>query len=1320
MQTISFSKIKLGFLFLLSSLIQNTFAQSMERSIGGSGGSAASSLGEQFGTTFDFSTGKATIQVPVAILGGRSLAVSYSLSYQTGGVKATDVSKEVGLGWNLVGGGSIVRQVRGLPDQILPLGSYPSRKIFHCPRELDIYGFYHSSETYAGDAIGTFRNMSANKMNNMDIYSLYENRDELISSINDWTSIGSQGWYNTPFGNIPNFSDWNEKANIAKWDAASDLFSYSCPAGSGSFTVNQFGEIINSTPNGLKIEFILPSTEAEADGGYWQITDLAGVRFSFGKSIINRGKSSFSTKLFKANNLGWNLVDSKAKEYFSDLPNSWQLETIESSTSNETIEFTYIKTTNSITTTSHFAEAFNQSAHYLDDAPFTELGFDNNQFWIEVNGQLGNCSTDDLDEISLKKLESTTKSDFFKISKVQLGDEARVRFTYKPLTNQYEPSDIVSQWDDFDQVNAIILERKRKGAFETIETTHLTYGFFHVGATPVKRAKLIQIEKENRAGEKRLVNRFEYFDPKDVSHVWGTVAYDHWGYFTIKNGYDPAQKVETGIGPKNFSSVNPFENRQSENVGFEPFTTGPASNFYAAQKNTDFLSTLGYSIKQIYARGGARLEFEYERNSSMGYNYSDYPYNMTKKWVGGLRIKAITSQIESASKKVNVRYGDYSDVDNLNPSGRLYSDVLSYGNEAFIATRKGFSIVCNDLDWTLYYDYSLQIMDKPVNQLFDAQGNHVRYSKVCIFEENGELGRSEVHFNSYPELFQQPIYQGSIRNAVLAQSGIIPHRRLVGKFDPANWWKSNNDWGHFLGTPKKSEVFRADGSLLARVENTYSIEEWGAVNFNYEVKDLVIDGVQSNYPEQVMRQYFSENKMSCRFTRLAETKTFNFNPDESHSEIKTTFINRTDFPWLVRRKETQTSLGERVAFEESRLALDFLTPNPSGTQGFPDGTSSLCKTIKISLKRNGGFDPIESTSGYSTPEGEFITGYSFAFKRLILRNPENNSISLEAILAPEVAGNPDYDFNLHIPHLSETYQLKHNRPIPRTGSEAFLPLKFIGEIGEFAFDSRVKKVADVLRYDRYFNPVLIKDYYGRKSGFKFYRHGTNPIGGTLPDGLGSVGVLNFEGKEENPQSPDFYFPEVVGLTNGNGIAFSPDAFTGNGSILLKFGESPILELVQGGETGKPVKAVDVSVWVKSKNSSGSGKVVVKFIPNSGAERVKIIPFSATNSWKVVSGSFEGFEGEPLPASFIIKAYVENDRQNESQPESDLIIDDLLVAKKGMGYSLIGFDIFNQKTSVTDINHRVVRQEFNIWGEPTISRDQNGDILSITRTHVKPD
>lgn len=1294
----------------------------MERSIGSSGSNPASNLGEQFGTSFDFSTGKATIQVPLAILAGRSLAVSYSISYQTGGIKATDVSKEVGLGWNLLGGGSIVRQVRGLPDQILPLAGNPTRKIFHCPMEGDIFGFYRSSESYAGDQPGAYRNMSANKMNNMDLYSLFERRGDLIQVMNQWSPIGLYGWNNTPFGKIPNFADWSNKSQIAKWDAASDLFSYSCPAGSGSFTIKQTGEIINSTPNGLKIEFILPNTESEDEGGYWQITDLAGARFTFGKSLVNRGKTSFSTKLFKAINLGWEMEENKDIVYYRNMPNSWQLETIESSTSNEKIDFTYLKSTETIVTTSHFANAYNQSAHYLDEAPYTDLDFNSTPtFWIEVKGQIGNCSRDANDKVSLKKLESSTKSDFFKISKVELGAEGRIRFQYQPLSNNYAPTDVVSQWDDFEQIKAIYLERKRKGAFEIIETTHLTFDFFHVGATPIKRAKLVKVEKENRAGEKRLINRFDYFDPADASHVWGTVAYDHWGYFTVKEGYDPTQKVETGIGHKNFSSVNPFENRQSENVGFLEFNNElPGVDWYVANKNTDFLSTRGYSIKEVYARGGARLIFEYERNSSIGHNYSDYPYITTKKWVGGLRIKSVTSQIETASKKVNIRYGDYSDVENLSPSGRLYSDILSYGSEAFIATRSGLSFLCPDPDWELYHDYSIQIMDKPVNQLFDAQGNHVRYSKVCLFEENGELGRSEINFNSYPELFQHPLYIGSLRNEVLAQSGILPHRRQGGKYNPANWWKSNNDWSHFLGTTTKSEIFRSDGGLLARVENSYSIEDWGPVNFNYEVKDLVIDGESDNYPQQVMRQYFSENKMRCRFTRLTETKTTNFNPDGSSSVVLTTYINRTDYPWLVKRKETQTNLGDRVAFEESRLALDYLTTSAAGAQGFPNGTSALCKTIKISLMRNGGFDPVESISGFKTSDGEFVTGSSFAFRRLIMRNPVSNSMGQEAILAPELTGNPDYDFNLHIPHLSETYQLKYNRPIPRTGPGAFQELHFTGENGDFTYDSRIKKVSDVLRYDRYFNPVLVKDYYGRKSAFKFFRDGTLPIGGTLPDGLGTVGVLNFEGKEENPESKDFYFPEVVGLPSGNGTAFSPDAFTGNGSLLLKFGISPSLELAQGGDAGKPLKAVEVSIWVKAKTGTGSGKLVIKFIPSIGTERIKEVPFTATNSWQVVSTSFDGFEGSPLPEIYTIKAYVENDRQNESQPEADLIIDDLLVAKRGMGYSLDGYDIYNQKTSTTDINHRVIRQEFNKWGEPTISRDRNGDIISISRTYVKPD
>lgn len=65
----------------------------------------------------DLSTGRANVQIPLYSAGFSKMQIPVTLSYQTSGIKVTDIATWVGLGWNLSAGGRITRIVRGHPDE---------------------------------------------------------------------------------------------------------------------------------------------------------------------------------------------------------------------------------------------------------------------------------------------------------------------------------------------------------------------------------------------------------------------------------------------------------------------------------------------------------------------------------------------------------------------------------------------------------------------------------------------------------------------------------------------------------------------------------------------------------------------------------------------------------------------------------------------------------------------------------------------------------------------------------------------------------------------------------------------------------------------------------------------------------------------------------------------------------------------------------------------------------------------------------------------------------------------------------------------------
>ena len=77
----------------------------------------AASLGKYGDVPVNYHTGGATVTIPLYEVKIGSLSLPLSLTYQTSGIRVTDVASRAGLGWTLQGEGVITRTVRGLPDE---------------------------------------------------------------------------------------------------------------------------------------------------------------------------------------------------------------------------------------------------------------------------------------------------------------------------------------------------------------------------------------------------------------------------------------------------------------------------------------------------------------------------------------------------------------------------------------------------------------------------------------------------------------------------------------------------------------------------------------------------------------------------------------------------------------------------------------------------------------------------------------------------------------------------------------------------------------------------------------------------------------------------------------------------------------------------------------------------------------------------------------------------------------------------------------------------------------------------------------------------
>jgi len=79
----------------------------------------AAALGQYLDTPIDYVTGTPSITVPIHTVEEGSLSATVGVSYHASGIKASQLASRVGLGFTLVAGGMVTRQVQGLPDDVL-------------------------------------------------------------------------------------------------------------------------------------------------------------------------------------------------------------------------------------------------------------------------------------------------------------------------------------------------------------------------------------------------------------------------------------------------------------------------------------------------------------------------------------------------------------------------------------------------------------------------------------------------------------------------------------------------------------------------------------------------------------------------------------------------------------------------------------------------------------------------------------------------------------------------------------------------------------------------------------------------------------------------------------------------------------------------------------------------------------------------------------------------------------------------------------------------------------------------------------------------
>lgn len=169
-------------------------------------------------------TGAANISVPIYQITTGDLSMPISIGYNASGIRVSDEASQVGLGWNLVAGGSISRMILGGDDFASnPVG-------------------YHSSAASTPNitkGVPTFPNQLGCEFN----------LGNFPTSINDFL--------------------------LERYDYQPDQYSFNIPGYSGKFILDKSKNVILQQVEKLKIEPL------DADGNGWKIVTEAGQSYTF-------------------------------------------------------------------------------------------------------------------------------------------------------------------------------------------------------------------------------------------------------------------------------------------------------------------------------------------------------------------------------------------------------------------------------------------------------------------------------------------------------------------------------------------------------------------------------------------------------------------------------------------------------------------------------------------------------------------------------------------------------------------------------------------------------------------------------------------------------------------------------------------------------------------------------------------------------------------------------------------------------------------------------------------------------------------------------
>lgn len=607
--------------------------------------------------------GAVDLRIPITNIGSEGLGIAADLVYDSSGFIPHKKSDAAGIGWSLIAGGRVTRNLKGTPDEYVGNNGQNGN-----PARPNQFGEYKNLHGYLK---GVKSNPTTSNVNNYDVHN---------------GGVGNTDGLYWWLGNYPN-----------QYEGEPDEFSFNVMGISGKFMVGNKGDVLveSSDPN-MKVDL---SEMALYGGALFCVPPASKITLIDGKG----NKYIFGGDLSKYEiSYSYSIIPYYPNEDYQAYPviSSFSLAKVIYANGKE-VNFDYEAGTmfdNYWCELTNWSILGDNSKIFSMDSYSQDGGINGSMNYCLGSSNIGNC-------VSASNSQNTSIDTFVLLKKSVLKsikyDDHEIKINYvntgypiKHYPDSFDPEKAFNEWviGNIETYHKNILIRK----------TELSYD--HLGG--VFKRPFLKTVKDMYSDQ---TYSFEYSKTNDLPPYY-TKGLDHWGYWNSNNSNTRLAPFDTyNATTGDYTLNNTFRDANSQNYdvallnkviyptkGFTVFEYEPHlySKRIERTSSSEFLPTL---TNNGGLAGGARIKkiFSYASDGELS-SQKEYKYIST---LNGNTSSGILMNwpryFYAITQTLNVNNSSYSNTWALKTSSNVQKNSLDsynvgYGKVFEIETNKGY------------------------------------------------------------------------------------------------------------------------------------------------------------------------------------------------------------------------------------------------------------------------------------------------------------------------------------------------------------------------------------------------------------------------------------------------------------------------------------------------------------------------------------------------------------------------------------------------------------------------------------------------------